>query len=147
MGNCSWKNLKILATVFMCVATITPGTEMRDVCQDGPGAFQCPSSDFEKLEPFQRQMYCFWEIFFNPQCKALRVSECCPVLTLASIGIAWAPLTGHACSTTATTAGMNLLNLLIFTGNLKNRKITPFVKLHTFHGRTSTRFQGCCSLL
>lgn len=59
MGNCSWKNLKILATVFMCVATITPGTEMRDVCQDGPGAFQCPPSDLEKLEPFQRQMYCF----------------------------------------------------------------------------------------
>lgn len=39
----------------MC-SDITPGTETRDVCQDGGGAFQCPPSDSEKLEPFHRQM-------------------------------------------------------------------------------------------
>lgn len=55
-----------------------------------------------------------------------------PRLPLGFLGLL---STDQTCSMTATTAGMNLFKSLVFTGNFQNRKTTPFVKLHTFHGR------------
>lgn len=86
MGNCL-KNLKILTAVYSVVLYWTPLAQRRDItCQDRAGVFQCPPSDFEKFELFQRQYIAFQEPFCNLWYKALHVSVYSPVFNPGCLG-------------------------------------------------------------